>query len=84
MAWIKAYGYEPIPLENIENNLGKFDIIINTIPYVVLDEKNLNNVKNDVLIIDLASNPGGVDRKAVKQKNIKFIWALSLPGKIQK
>lgn len=82
LAWIKAYGYEPIALENIKQNLNKFDIIINTIPYIVLDKENLDQVKNDTLIIDLASNPGGVDREYVKLKHKKFIWALSLPGKI--
>ena len=39
-------------------------------------------VKKDCLIIDLASNPGGVDREVAKLKGIKTIWALSLPGKV--
>lgn len=82
LAWIKAYGYEPIPLPSLKDNLNRFDIIINTIPYIILDKENLSNVKRDALIIDLASNPGGVDREAIKEQKIKFIWALSLPGKI--
>lgn len=82
LAWIKAYGYEPIPISNLKENLNKFDIIINTIPYIILDKDNLESVRKDALIIDLASNPGGVDRDAIKEMNIKFVWALSLPGKI--
>lgn len=82
LAWIKAYGYEPIPLSTLKDNLNRFDIIINTIPYIILDKENLENVKRDALVIDLASNPGGVDRDAIKQQKIKFIWALSLPGKV--
>lgn len=82
LAWIKAYGYEPINLSELKENIGRFDIIINTIPYTLLDEAMLQEVKKDALIIDLASNPGGVDRKAVKQLGIKFNWALSLPGKV--
>ena len=82
LAWIKAYGYEPIPITNLKENLNRFDIIINTIPYIILDKDNLINVRKDALIIDLASNPGGVDKDAVKEQNIKFIWALSLPGKV--
>lgn len=82
LAWIKAYGYEPIPLPELNQNLEKYDIIINTIPYMVLDKDALENVKKDALVIDLASNPGGVDRVAIKEKQIKFVWALSLPGKI--
>ena len=82
LAWIKAYGYEPIALANLKDNLNRFDIIINTIPYIILDKENLENVKRDALVIDLASNPGGVDRDAIKQQKIKFIWALSLSGKV--
>ena len=82
LAWIKAYGYEPIPISNLKDNLNRFDIIINTIPYIVLDKKKKNNVKRDALVIDLTSNPGGVDKEAIKERKIKFVWALSLPGKV--
>lgn len=82
LAWIKAYGYEPINLIELKENLNRFDIIINTIPYVVLDRDMLQEVKKDALIIDLASNPGGVDREAIKELEIRFNWALSLPGKV--
>lgn len=82
LAWIKAYGYEPIRLNELENSLGKFNIIINTIPSIILEEKQLEKVNKDCLIIDLASNPGGVDRNSAKKLGIKTIWALSLPGKV--
>lgn len=82
ISWIKAYGYNPIHLNDLNNELGKFDIIINTIPFQILDEERLNLVNKDVVLIDLASNPGGVDRKVAKEKGIKVIWALSLPGKV--
>ena len=82
LAWIKAYGYHPVYLRDLDQNLGEFDIIINTIPHLILNERRLNLVKKDCLIIDIASNPGGVDRNAAKNKKIKVIWALSLPGKV--
>lgn len=82
LAWIKAYGYEPIPILNLKENLNKYDIIINTIPYIILDKDNLENVRKDAIVIDLASHPGGVDKDAIKEKQIKFIWALSLAGKV--
>ena len=82
IAWIKAYGYEPIHLNDLDKYLSKFDIIINTIPFQILDNNRLDLLKKDILIIDLASNPGGVDRKAAKEKNVKLVWALSLPGKV--
>ena len=82
MAWIKAYGFESVHLNELNENLGKFDIIINTIPFQILNAERLELVKKDVVLIDLASNPGGVDRKVAKEKNLKLIWALSLPGKV--
>ena len=82
IAWIKAYGYKPIHLNNLNENLGKFDIVINTIPFQILDNERLDLLKKDLVIIDLASNPGGVDRKAAREKKLKLIWALSLPGKV--
>ena len=82
LAWIQAYGYNPIHLNNLNENLNKFDVIINTIPYVVLDKKNLGKVKKEAVLIDLASSPGGIDKQEVKKLNLKYIWALSLPGKV--
>ncbi len=82
ISWIKAYGYNPIHLNDLNEHLDKFDIIINTIPFQILDEQRLSLVKKEVIIIDLASNPGGVDRKIAREKGLKVIWALSLPAKV--
>ena len=49
---------------------------------MILDKESLQLIKNDTLIIDLASAPGGIDRNAAKELKRKFIWALSLPGKV--
>lgn len=82
LAWIKTYGYEPITLDNLNENLNKFDIIMNTIPSLILKEKEIKYLKKDCLLIDLASSPGGIDIKEAKEKGIKTIWALALPGKV--
>ena len=82
LAWIKAYGYKGINIMQIEDKLPKYDIIINTVPHLILDEEKLKNVRNDCLLIDLASKPGGIDFEFAKKKNIKVIWALALPGKV--
>lgn len=81
-SWIKAYGYKPVLLSELKDCLGKFDVIINTVPHIILDDTNLDLVKKDCVIIDIASAPGGVDKHAAKERNLKFIWALSLPGKV--
>lgn len=67
LAWISSYGYIPIHLESLEDHLGEFDIIFNTIPSIILDTKMLRKVKKDCLIIDLASKPGGVDLSVMSQ-----------------
>ena len=82
ISWIKAYGYNPIHLNDLNDNLNQFDIIINTIPFQLLNADKLDLVKPEAVIIDLASNPGGVDRKAAREKGLKVIWALSLPAKV--
>lgn len=82
LAWIKAYGYEPVRLKDLKEQLSKFDIIMNTIPALVLGKEELTKVKQDCLVIDLASNPGGIDKIEAKKQGIKTIWALSLPGKV--
>lgn len=82
IAWIKAYGYNPIHLSELNGELGNFDLIINTIPFQILDEERLRYVKRNCTILDLSSNPGGVDRNAARKLGLKLIWALSLPGKV--
>ncbi len=82
IAWIKAYGYKAIHLDDLKNNLNEFDIIFNTVPYLLLDKEKLSQVKSNCLIIDLASKPGGVDFEQCNIQGIKNIWALALPGKV--
>ena len=82
LAWIQAYGHGATNINSIGENLKQFDIIINTVPHMILTKERLENVKQECLLIDLASNPGGMDKKAIKDRNLKFVWALSLPGKV--
>ena len=82
LAWIYAYGYKYLNINTIGENLNNYDIIINTVPHLILNQEKLQYINKECLLIDLASNPGGIDKKVVKEKNLKFIWALSLPGKV--
>ena len=82
LAWIKAYGHKGTNINTLGENLAKYDIIINTVPHLILTEERLKYIKDDCLLVDLASNPGGIDKRAAKDKNLKLIWALALPGKV--
>lgn len=82
IAWIEAYGYNAIALEELDNYLGEFDFIFNTIPHLILDKNSLKLLKKDCLIVDLASKPGGIDFDEANRLGIKTEWALALPGKV--
>ena len=82
IAWIKTYGYNATNINELGENLSNYDIIINTVPHIILTKERLKYVNEECLIIDLASKPGGVDTIAAKEKNLKFVWALALPGKV--
>ena len=82
IAWINTYGYKSVRLEDLESCLSEFDIIINTIPIKILDEKRLKCINKNCLIIDLASKTGGVDFQKANEYEIKNIHALALPGKV--
>ena len=82
LAWIRAYGHMETNINAIGENLSEYDVIINTVPHLVLTEERIKYVRDDCLLVDLASNPGGIDKKAAKDKNLKLIWALALPGKV--
>ncbi len=82
LAWIKAYGYNSLNINDMLYDLKEFDIIINTVPQTIMKEKELKHVDSEVLLIDLASSPGGIDGKIATSMGLKFIWALSLPGRI--
>lgn len=83
LAWIKLHGYKDIYIDNLENNLNGYDIIFNTIPAVILDSKKLEIIrKNNTIIIELASKPGGVNLNKALEYNINVIKAQGLPGKV--
>ncbi len=82
LAWISACGHRAVNTADLSESLKAFDIIFNTIPYRIFDKKSLLKVNENVLIIDLASKPGGVDFEAARALGVNVIWALSLPGKV--
>lgn len=82
ISWIKAYGYTPVYIYNLKDKLPNMDFIINTIPKVILNEKLLQNVDKEALLIDLASMPGGIEFGSAEKIDLRVIHALGLPGKV--
>ncbi len=82
LSYIRAYGYKPIPLEDLSSNLNEFDFIFNTVPTCLLTSSLIDNFRNNVVYIELASIPGGIDTEYALQKSVHYITAPSLPGKV--
>lgn len=61
---------------------GEADVIFNTVPALVLTAKILKATRPDVLIIDLATRPGGTDFDAAQRLKRQAILAPSLPGRV--
>ena len=80
VANIHLCGYNV--LNDICESLKKMDVIINTVPELIIDKEHLNYINKDSLILDVASKPGGVDFNYATENNYKVIHALGLPGKI--
>ena len=82
LAWMKTLGYKSLDINSLGENLHDFDIIINTVPSMIINKKEMEYMKEDVLLIDLASKPGGINQDDAKELNLKLVWALALPGKV--
>lgn len=76
-AWAQAYGYETEDSGRLLYWLGGYDLIVNTVPAMMLDRAHLERVQEGAVVIDLASSPGGVDDRAAKALGVQ---AMSLPG----
>lgn len=59
IAWGQIFGCRSIHLNEIDNYLDNCNIVINTVPAIILDEKRLKVLDKSCLVIDLASKPGG-------------------------
>ena len=81
-AWLEAYGYKSTDIYGLQENLFQYDIIMNTVPHLILTTERLQYVDKECLLMDLASKPGGMDQTAVEERKLKFVWALALPGKV--
>ena len=78
-AWAEAEGYGTCDYSIKELNC--FDYIVNTVPAPVLNAEHLAGIRTDSLLVDLASAPGGVDRKQAQEHGVRCIHALALPGR---
>lgn len=82
LALAHSMGLKTQPLSPLAGWLCGYDLIINTIPAPVLGAKELSDTREDCLILDLASLPGGVDSSVAHTYKRTLIHALGLPGTV--
>lgn len=81
LAMAEAMGMKILALDRLQESLGEFEYLYNTIPAMILAKEQLERVRQDALILDIASGKGGVDEKAADQLGIESLHCLGLPGK---
>lgn len=81
IARITEMGLTPVRLEKLEQEVAGAEIIINSIPHLVIDSDVISAMENTTLIIDITSAPGGTDFKFAHKQGVKALHALGLPGK---
>ena len=81
LAWIREKRYFPIRYGELCEYADRFDIVVNTVPSLIIKGKELDSFSKNVLIIDVASAPGGIDKEYAEKRKIKVITALGIPGK---
>ncbi len=82
LAWLHVAGIESVLANELEEELPRFSVVMNTAPSMILAERQLKKLDAHCLIIDLASSPGGVDFDAAHRLGLRCFWALGLPGKV--
>ncbi|KUG03823.1 dipicolinate synthase subunit a [hydrocarbon metagenome] len=80
----RAYemGCRKAEYHDLQQMMNYVDIIFNTVPSMVLTRDILKHARQETVIIDLASQPGGTDFEAANIFGIKAILAPGLPGKV--
>jgi dipicolinate synthase subunit A len=82
LARIIEVGLTPFQLKDLGDEVNNVDICINTIPHMMLTPEVLDKMDRNTLIIDVASKPGGTDFEYAKEKGIKALLELGIPGKV--
>ncbi|MBQ3126410.1 MAG: dipicolinate synthase subunit DpsA, partial [Clostridia bacterium] len=86
LAWAELTGYLPHRIAADEGGstltaLTASRVIFNTVPHWLFTRDVMECLRQDVLLIDLASAPGGIDPQAAEEIGMRVIRAPGLPGK---
>lgn len=75
-------GLKPWTWTQLAEAASRQHVIFNTVPTVTLTDAVLAQTRPDVLIVDIASPPGGTNFEAAKRLGRRALLAVGLPGKV--
>lgn len=64
------------------SEIGKNDIIINTVPSVIVNDDLVKYVNRNAYILDISSHPHGINQEVLDEFFIKNKLYLGIPGKV--
>lgn len=81
VAKAQADGIGSYLIKELKNTIGEFDLIVNTVPFPVINKPLIDCISKEAMIIDISSAPYGFDYDYAKMSGKKIIMLPSLPGK---
>lgn len=76
---IENMGCQYSDIENV--SLKNIDVLINTVPHVIVEKKQLNEAHKHIVIIDIASYPYGIDHHYALSIGLNSQILSSIPSK---
>lgn len=77
-----SFGYTVLAPEALPAILPNCELLVNTVPSLLLTYDLLQLLPSQAMLFDLASAPGGIDKNAAKQLSLYYQSCPGLPGKI--
>lgn len=71
----------PMTYDEFFGKIRDFDIIVNTVPYNILDRGTMERLTSKNLYVEIASKPYGFNINETDKYNFRYILAESLPGR---
>lgn len=72
-------GYTPYKMNELINHLGEFNIIINTVPELIIDKEKIDLIDSNAYLLDIASI-NGIDFEYALKNGLKIERFMSIPG----
>ena len=79
LAELNIRGYRAQRTGIYEDGLGGYDAVVNTVPAIIMTAEQGKSLKEDCVVLELASLPGGFPEEMKKRSSI--IMGQALPGK---